>query len=82
MEIPAKVKQAAQYLIEMYGDHVEHLGQYQGAEAFYYHFPDDVTAGFPPVYLMKGDKLREVSGFEALEIIGSFVEDFSESDVK
>lgn len=82
MEIPAKVKQAAQYLVEMYGDHVEHLGQYQGAEAFYYHFPDDVTAGFPPVYLMKGDKFREVSGFEALEIIGSFVEDFSESDVK
>lgn len=82
MEIPSKVKRAAQYLVEMYGDHVEHLGQYQGAEAFYYHFPDDITAGFPPVYLMKGDKLREVSGFEALEIIDSFVEDFSESDVK
>ncbi len=82
MEIPSKVKRAAQYLVEMYGDHVEHLGQYQGAEAFYYHFPDDITAGFPPVYLMKGDKLREVDGFEALEIIGSFVEDFSESDVK
>lgn len=82
MEIPSKVKRAAQYLVEMYGDHVEHLGQYQGAEAFYYHFPDDITAGFPPVYLMKGDKLREVSGFEALEIIDSFVEYFSESNVK
>lgn len=82
METPSKVKAAAQYLIDMYGDHVEHLGQYQGAEAFYYHFPDDITAGFPPVYLLKGDKLREAGEFEALEIIGSFVEDFSESDIK
>lgn len=82
METPAKVRQAAQYLVEMYGDHVEHLGTYRGAEVFYYRFPDDITAGFPPVYLMKGDELREVGGFEALEIIGSFVEDFSESDVK
>lgn len=82
MEIPAKVRQAAQYLVDMYGDHIEHLGQYQGAEAFYYRFPDDVTAGFPPVYLVKGGKLREVGEFEALEIIGSFVENLSESDIK
>ena len=82
MEIPAKVRQAAQYLVEMYGDHLEHLGQYQGAEAFYYRFPDDITAGFPPVYLMKDDNLREVGEFEALEIISSFVENLSESDVK
>ena len=82
MEIPAKVRKAAQYLVEMYGDHIEHLGQYQGAEAFYYRFPYDVTAGFTPVYLVKVDKLREVGEFEALEIIGSFVENLSESDIK
>lgn len=82
MDIPSKVIRAAQYLVEMYGDHLEHLGTYRGAEAFYYRFPDDVTAGFPPVYLIKDDKLKEVGGFEALEIIGSFVENFSESDVK
>lgn len=82
MEIPAKVRQAAQYLVEMYGDHIEHLGQYQGAEAFYYRFPDDITAGFPPVYLLKDDVLREVGEFEALEIIGSFVENLSESDIE
>ena len=49
MEIPVKVRQAAQYLVKMYGDHLEHLGQYHGAEAFYYHFPDDVTAVPPGV---------------------------------
>ena len=82
MEIPAKVKQAAQYLVEMYGDHVEHLGQYQGAEAFYYHFPDDVTAGPCPVYLVTDGKAREVPGFEALEILDSFVENFSEPGIE
>lgn len=78
MDIPAKVRKAAQYLVEMYGDHIEHLGQYQGAEAFYYHFPDDVTAGAPPVYLVKGDEMREAHDFEALDILDSFVENFSE----
>lgn len=84
MVIPAKVKQAAQYLVEMYGDHLEHLGQYQGAEAFYYHFPDDVTAGPCPVYLVTdgGVGVREVPGFEALEILDSFVENFSEPGIK
>lgn len=82
MEIPAKVKQAAQYLVEMYGDHVEHLGQYQGAEAFYYHFPDDVTAGPCPVYLVTDGEVREVPGFAALEILDSFVENFSEPGIK
>ena len=78
MKIPSKVKQAAQYLIDMYGDHVEHLGQYQGAEAFYYQFPEDVAVGFPCVYLLKDDKLTEITGFEAVDIIGLFVKDFSE----
>ena len=30
MEIPSKVRQAAQYLVEMYGDHVEHLRNIPG----------------------------------------------------
>ncbi len=34
MEIPSKVRQAAQYLVEMYGDHVEHLGTYRGQRLF------------------------------------------------
>ena len=75
MNTPEQVKKAAQYLIDMYGDHVEHLGEHQGAEAFYYHFPDDVDAGFPPVYLLKGGKLTELTGFEALRLIRLYVKD-------
>ncbi len=82
METPAKVKQAAQYLIDMYGDRVEYLGKYQGAEAFYYHFPDDVTAGPCPVYLETDGEVREVPGFEAMKILDSFVENFNESGIE
>ena len=78
MKTPAKVEAAARYLVEMYGDHIEHLGQYQGAEAFYYHFPEDVDAGFPTVYLWKDNEVTEISDFFALEIIDSFIEDFGE----
>lgn len=82
MEIPAKVRQAAQYLVEMYGDHIEHLGQYQGAEAFYYRFPENVDTGFPTVYLLKDGELTEISDFFALEIIGSFIEDLGEVGIE
>lgn len=75
MDIPAKVQDAARYLVEMYGDHVEHLGHYQGAEAYYYHFPENLDVGFPSVYLLKGDKVTEMSGIEALRIIGLYVKD-------
>lgn len=82
MEIPAKVRQAAQYLVEMYGDHIEHLGQYQGAEAFYYRFPDDITAGICPVYLCKDDEVESLSGEVAYCILCSFIENVDEVDIE
>ena len=82
MEIPAKVKEAAQYLIDIYGDHVEHLGQYQGAEAFYYRFPEDITAGYCPVYLYKSNKVDVLTGEVAYHVLLSFIEDFYESGVE
>lgn len=36
MEVYIKIMDAAQYLIDIYGDHVERLEQHQGAEAIYY----------------------------------------------
>lgn len=82
MKIPVKVKQAAQYLIDMYGDHVEHLGQYQGAEAFYYHFPDDITAGSCPVYLFKDGKVDELTDSVADYVLSLFIENFDKISVE
>lgn len=82
MNIPSQVMNAASELRTMYGEHVEYLGEFQGAQAYYYHYPDDVDAGFPSVYLLKDGEMTEVGGFFALEILESFVEDVDELGVE
>ncbi|MCM1220889.1 MAG: hypothetical protein NC548_41025 [Lachnospiraceae bacterium] len=82
MKTPSKVTDAARNLIEMYGDHVEHLGQYQGAEAFYYNYPEDVTAGYCPVYLYKDGEIDTLTGEVANNVLSSFIEDLNESGVE
>lgn len=78
MNIPSQVMNAASELRSMYGEHVEYLGEFQGAQAYYYRFPDDADAGFPAVYLLKDGELTEIGGFFALEILDSFFEDVDE----
>ncbi len=78
MNIPSQVMKAASELRAMYGEHVEYLGEFQGAQAYYYHYPDDIDVGFPSVYLLKGGELTEISGHLALEILDSFIEDVDE----
>ena len=70
-KIPQIVKDAAKDLIEIYGDKFDYLGKYEGADAYVFSFPEDSCTGFPFVYLVKDDKVEEISGFLALDIIGS-----------
>ena len=78
MDIPSLVMKAASELRTMYGEHLEYLGEFQGAQAYYYRFPDDVDVGFPSVYLLKDEELTEIGGFFAMEILDSFIEDVDE----
>lgn len=82
MNIPSQVMNAASELREMYGEHVEYLGEFQGAQAYYYHYPDDVTAGVCPVYLYDGTTVDEVTGDIAMNILDSLVEDVDEVGVE
>lgn len=68
-EIPQIVKDAAHDLIEMYGDTIDYLGQYEGADAYRYHFPDDCNTGLPFVYLVKDGKVDIVTESPAFYII-------------
>ena len=70
-KIPQIVKDAAKDLIEIYGDKFDYLGKFEGAEAYAFSFPEDSCTGFPFVYLVKDDKVEEISGFLALDIIDS-----------
>lgn len=81
-KIPQIVKDAARDLIKMYGDAIDYLGKYEGADAYMYHFPDDSCTGYPFVYLVKDGKVDIVTESPALYIIGLFVENVDESDVE
>lgn len=80
--IPQIVKDAARDLIKMYGDAIDYLGKYEGADAYMYHFPDDSCTGYPFVYLVKDGKVDIVTESLALYIIGLFVENVDELDVE
>ena len=55
--VPQIVKDAAHDLIIMYGDTIDYLGKYEGADAYMYHFPEDSCTGYPFVYLVKDGTL-------------------------
>ncbi len=71
VKVPQIVKDAAKYLVDLYGDKFDYLGKYEGADAFAFSFPEYLCAGFPIVYLVKDDKVEEISEFLAVDIIGS-----------
>ena len=81
-QTPQIVKDAASYLIELYGDKFDYLGKHEGADVYMYHFSEEVTAGFPPVYLYKDGTVEELTSYVACDFLNSFVEDFDKIEVK
>ena len=76
--IPIQVKKAAAELIEAYGDSIVYIGEYSGCEAYLFQFPEDSSTGFPFVYLFGDNKVTEVSGGIALDIIDLLIKDYGE----
>lgn len=74
MKVPEQIKRAAKSLIDVYGNAFDYLGKYKGKDAFVFRFPDDANTGFPYIYLFKDDKVTEITGFEALDILDLLVE--------
>lgn len=74
MKVPEQIKSAAKSLIDVYGNAFDYLGRYKGKDAFMFRFPDDTNTGFPYIYLFKDDKVTEITGFEALDILDLLVE--------
>ncbi len=73
MEVPKEVLKAAAGLVEMYGPKLTLLGEREGQAVYLFQFPKDLYTGFPFVYLYEeGRPALEVTGEDALEIIGSF----------
>lgn len=82
MKVPEQIKKAAKSLIDLYGETFDYLGKYKGEDAFLFRFPEDSNTGFPFIYLFKSDKVTEITGFEALGILDSFVENLDKVSVE
>lgn len=77
-DIPRAVIEPAKSLVEQYGAHFSYLGRYENADAYVYEFPEDSCTGFPFVYLLGDNKVTEVSGGIALDIIDLLIKDDGE----
>lgn len=75
MDIPVAVLQKAQGLIDLFEGDFFYLGIYEGCHAYKFVFPPDVCTGFPFVYLYDKthEKVQEITGHEALDIISEFI---------
>ena len=76
-KIPEQVIKEAEGLINIYWENIEYLGADENAEYYHFVFPKDTVTGFPFVYIytpQNGDVI-EITGFDALDIIGKFYKD-------
>lgn len=72
--IPQQVIDEAQKLIDRYGSNLVFLGNSNGLEYYVFRFPKDSITGFPFVYVYHPQlkKVTEMTGFDALDILGKF----------
>lgn len=73
-EIPTAVLNEALSLISHYGQHIEFLGEFCGAEYYTFRFPENSLTGFPYVYIydLQTEDVLEITGLNALDIISKF----------
>ena len=82
MNVPKEVINSASHLTQPYNCGIKHLGKYRGDEAFIADLPDDVTVGFPEVYLFRAGHVKVIGAPLSFSIIDSFVEDAGELGVE
>ena len=72
--IPKQVKLEAKNLINLYGESIGFLGEYNGYEVYFFQFPENELTGFPFVFLYdrEEDCADTITGFDALNIIDFF----------
>lgn len=67
----AIIKAASGYIKDVPGSKIVYLGKYDESDAYFVSFPNDVDAGYPPVFLFMDSTVRPVYGSDALAIISS-----------
>ena len=69
-EIPQKVKEAASFLIEMYGDNIKFIGTYQDSDVYEFLFPGETETGYPIIFLYNSaGEVQKMTGFKTFKIL-------------
>lgn len=72
MEYPSKVREAAQWYLARFGEHLRYIGTRNNCAYYKFSLPSDAELGFPPVFKFDGQNVEQINGFDALDIINSF----------
>ena len=73
MEIPKKIRTAAKWYIEHFGERLKYLATEGNQAIYYFAFPEDCETGFPVVFLFDGSKVEEKGGMEACNLISKYI---------
>lgn len=73
MEIPKKIRTAAKWYIEHFGERLKYLATEGNQAIYYFAFPEDCETGFPVVFLFDGGKVEEKGGMEACNLISKYI---------
>lgn len=82
MKAPDSLKKAAKQYIDLYGLDFDYLGIYQGEDAYTYHFPEGICAGFPVVYLVNDNQCSVITEPQSFDILNSIGENIKVIRVK
>lgn len=73
MEYPSKVRKAAQWYLDRFGERLRYIGTKDNYAYYKFSFPNDMESGFPVVFKFDGFEVESINGFDALHIINSFL---------
>lgn len=73
MEIPPKVRKAAKWYIEHFGERIKYMATENGKAIYYFAFPEDSDIGFPIVYLFDGNIVETIDNMDACKIISRHI---------
>jgi len=71
MDIPKKVTDKAKDLIDVYGNRIKFIGEYEKKDTYQFKFPQNERTGFPYIYLYdkRTEIVEEITGIKALKIM-------------
>ncbi len=71
MDIPQIVLEKAKDIVDVYGNKIKYIGEYENKEVYQFQFPKNERTGFPHIYVYdkRTKAVEEVTGIKSMKII-------------